>query len=69
MTDEEALAEEERLDAFVSDLDATAAPLPVDFNGYSTTYMNITLNDLVANVSFQRPMVLESDYNMNIDIS
>jgi len=50
-------------------MDAGSAPLPVDFNGYSTTLMDVSITDMVANVSFQRPFVLESDYNMQINVT
>ena len=69
LTDEEALAEEQRLEAYEAGMDAGSAPLPVDFNGYSTTLMEVSIADMVANVSFQRPFVLESDYNMQIDVT
>ena len=69
LTDEEALAEEQRLEAYEAGMNAGSAPLPVDFNGYSTTLMAVDIPNQIANVSFQRPFVLESDYNMQINVT
>lgn len=64
LTDEEALAEEKRLEQYEKGLTAEAADLPPAFNGYETTNQYVDIELLEANISFTRPFALQSDYNM-----
>jgi hypothetical protein len=69
LTDSEAIAEEKRLEQYEADMNADAAPLPPEFNGYVTTLQYVDNDNLTANISFSRLFQLESDYNMAIDIT
>lgn len=69
LTDEEAIAEEKRLEKFEQGMGAESAELPPEFNGFVTTSQFVDSELLIANVSFTRAFDLESDFNMAIDIT
>ena len=69
LTDEEAIAEEKRLEEIEKAKSAKSADLPPEFNGFQTTQQFVDIEQLVANISFTRAFSLESDYNMAIDIT
>ena len=67
LTDEEAIAEEKRLDAYEAAQSSTSAELPPVLNGYETTVQMVDQQNLTANISFVRPLNMESDYTMSLD--